>query len=104
MSALWLSVLLLGQERIDWRDIVQKPYEKLPPAKLGLKPLLVDEEGKHIATPKGWYARRKQLIHKWQKLLGTPPQKPKQLDARIEKTEKNRRRYAFPCQFPFRRR
>jgi dienelactone hydrolase len=72
----------------NWRDLVQKPYEKLPLQDLGLKPLLEAPGGKKITSAAEWDKERQRLRAAWMERLGPTPAKPDKLDVRTEKTEK----------------
>ncbi len=66
----------------DWRELTQKPYEKLPLVDVGLRPLLAKNTKEH------WASARQELHDAWQKRLGTPPAKPDKLDVKIDSEEK----------------
>jgi dienelactone hydrolase len=87
--ALFISAILIaGQaEPVDWPALTQKPHARLPLPDLGLRPLLKTADGKDITTPQEWQRERARLQEAWQARLGKPPQKPAQLDVRIERTE-----------------
>lgn len=68
----------------DWRELVQKPYEKLPVPDLGLKPLL-EKPGQ---TKEDWTRTRDQLRKNWLERLGAAPAKPDRLEVREEKKRK----------------
>ena len=72
----------------NWRDLVQKPHEKLPLADLGLKPLLETPGGKKITSAAEWDKQRQRLRAAWMERLGPDPARPDKLDIRTEKTEK----------------
>jgi dienelactone hydrolase len=72
----------------NWRELVQKPHEKLPLKDLGLKPLLETPDGKKITTVAEWDRQRERLRAAWMERLGTPPPRPDRLDVKIESTEK----------------
>jgi dienelactone hydrolase len=89
MPALLLfGTLCVGADRTDWPEIVQKPYAKATIPDLGLRPLLVDGDGKKITTKAEWEKSRHALHDAWLERLGKPPDKPDDLDVRIEETEK----------------
>jgi hypothetical protein len=71
----------------DWPALVQRPYTGLPVAELGLRPLLATPDGKNIETRSDWEKARQALREAWLARLGKAPDKPGQLDVRIEKTE-----------------
>jgi len=71
----------------DWKALLQKPYEKLPVADLGLRPLLMTADGKKIETKSEWDQARKTLLKVWREQLGPNPDKPDRLNVRIESTE-----------------
>src|SRR5262249_31238542 len=50
-------------EKSNWLDLIQKPYEALPIPDLGLKPLLVSSNGQKIVTKEAWSAQR-ETLHK----------------------------------------
>jgi dienelactone hydrolase len=83
-----LSLLLLFAADPDWPALVQKPYAHLKSPDLGLLPLLVDADGRPVATRAGWHVVRDRLRDAWRKRLGQPPDRPDALDARTDKTEK----------------
>ncbi|MFL5244533.1 MAG: alpha/beta hydrolase family protein [Gemmataceae bacterium] len=89
MPLLSLILLNLGPfaSPLDWPDLLQKPYAKLPIPDLGLRPLLVTDDGKKIGTKAEWEKARQALHHAWMERLGKPPAKPASLDIRIEQTD-----------------
>jgi hypothetical protein len=67
---LLLNLSLLFATPTDWPDLVQKPYDKLPIPDLGLRPLLVNADGKKI-TKKGEWEKSRQALHDaWLERLG----------------------------------
>src|SRR5262245_9601923 len=80
--------LTKGGEGGGWPALLQKPFENLPDRDLGLRPLLVDAQGKKITTRAGWKEARKKLHDAWRERLGKPPAPPKKLKVRVQKTEK----------------
>ncbi len=65
----------------NWRAELQKPFAKLTiPASLGIKPVAVRDRA-------DWEKQRAGLVARWQEHLGKAPDRPKDLDVRIEKTE-----------------
>ena len=78
---------LLHAEPIDWPSLTQKPHARMMVPDLGLRPLLVDADGKQITTRQEWEKARSALRDAWMTHLGNPPEKAA-LDAQIEKTEK----------------
>lgn len=89
LSAVFISVhLWLIAPPTDWPALTQKPYERLPLAELGLRPLLVGADGKKLTTKAEWETARQKLRAGWLERLGPAPAKPAQLDVRIEETEK----------------
>jgi dienelactone hydrolase len=89
MSAFLLALAVAADPAapVDWPALLQKPYADRPVPDLGLKPLLVDPDGKAITTPAGWEKARQALRARWLEHLGKPPEKPADLDVRVEKTE-----------------
>jgi dienelactone hydrolase len=89
MSALLLALAVATDPvaPVDWPALLQKPYAGRPVPDLGLKPLLVDADGKEITTAAGWEKARQALRARWVEHLGTPPEKPAGLDVRVEKAE-----------------
>src|SRR5262245_57768932 len=87
-TTLFFLALSLAADPIDWPKLVQEPYEKLPIADLGLRPLLVDAGGKKFATPAEWGTARKALHDAWMARLGAPPEKPARLDVKSEPAHK----------------
>ncbi len=80
-------MLLVGPDSTDWPARVQKPFADLPVADLGLRPLMATAEGKPIATQAEWQKARRKLDEDWRARLGKPPNKPAQLDVRVQKSE-----------------
>ncbi len=66
----------------NWRELIQKPHEKLPLKDFGLKPLLETPDGKKIATATEWEKQRERLRSAWLERLGPAPPKPDKLDVR----------------------
>jgi fermentation-respiration switch protein FrsA (DUF1100 family) len=85
----YILALTLAAEpgAVEWPALVQKPYAQLALPDLGLRPLLVDKDGKKITTKAEWEQTRKALREEWLARLGTQPTKADRLDVRIEKTE-----------------
>jgi dienelactone hydrolase len=83
-----LACIVPGADPIDWPALVQKPYAGLPIPDLGLRPLIRTEDGREITTRQGWEQARQGLRDVWLKHLGPNPEKPAQLDVRVEKTER----------------
>jgi dienelactone hydrolase len=90
MNTLLLLLLVAAepQPRTDWPGLVQKPYADLAVPDLGLRPLLVNEDGKKITTPAEWEKARAALRQRWLDRLGKAPERPDSLDVRVESTEK----------------
>jgi dienelactone hydrolase len=86
--ALLVSLLCSSADRTDWPELIQKPYAKATIPDLGLRPLLVDGDGKKIRTKAEWENTRKAIKDAWLDRLGKPPDKPDDLDERIEETER----------------
>jgi dienelactone hydrolase len=72
---------------VDWVSIIQTPYRKLPHAINDLRPLLVAPDGKPISTRDEWAKARQAIVDSWRARLGSPPERPKELDVRVEKSE-----------------
>src|SRR5262245_28363114 len=72
----------------NWRELVQKPHEKLPLKDLGLKLLLETTDGKKASTPTEWEKQPERLRAAWLERLGPAPARPDRLDVKIESTEK----------------
>src|SRR5690348_9393494 len=90
MAALLLLLLPAAEPAAppDWPALLQKPYADRPiPPDLGLRPLLVTPDGKPVTTPAGWERARASLRDTWLARLGRPPEKPRDLDVRVEQTE-----------------
>ena len=84
-----LSLLLLA-DPVDWPAKVQQPFRDLPAVDLGLKPLLQTRDGKKITTKDEWEKARAALSVAWLQRLGAGPEKPDDLDIKVEKTERKR--------------
>jgi dienelactone hydrolase len=85
-----LAACLPHAEPTDWPALLQKPHSLLPVPDLGLRPLLLDADGKKITTRDEWEKARPALRDAWLAHLGKlggPPEKAP-LDVRVEKTEK----------------
>lgn len=82
------TLFFLLQGPTDWRELTQKPYEKLPLADIGLRSVLEKAGGEKITTKDGWTKARQDLHDAWMARLGKPIAKPDKLDTRIESTEK----------------
>lgn len=82
-----LVSLLLLADPMDWPAKVQEPFRSLPAVDLGLKPLLQTRDGKKITTKDEWETARTAIHAAWLERLGTAPEKPDDLDFKIEKTE-----------------
>jgi len=82
-----LNSFLVMATIISWSDRVQKPYEKLPTADIGLKSLLVTASGLKVTTKEAWGKSREALRIAWLERLGEPPAKPAKLDVKIESRE-----------------
>jgi hypothetical protein len=89
MVTLTLGLLggLAAAEAVDWPARLQKPYRTLPARDLGLRPLLVTQEGKKITTKAECRRARQKLAAAWLTRLGKPPDRPARLDVRNERTE-----------------
>ena len=57
----------------SWPDLTQKPYERLPTPDIGLKPLLLTQDGQAITTREAWERQRRALTAAWLERLGRPP-------------------------------
>jgi hypothetical protein len=68
----------------SWPELTQKPYESLPTPDIGLKPLLLDPDGRAITTKDAWERQRRALTAAWLERLGRPPAKPEKLDVKEE--------------------
>ena len=97
-----LAGLLLGADPIDWPSLTQAPYEGRAIPDPGLPPLLANGGGLKITTRQGWEEARSALLHTWREHLGTQPEVPASLDARVEETEKadgyTRQRLSFAAE------
>jgi dienelactone hydrolase len=82
-----LICCLLLAEPVDWPALLQKPYRDQPAVELGLKPLLVNGDGKKITPKEDWEKARSALREAWLERLGKPPEKADALDVKIDKTE-----------------
>jgi hypothetical protein len=86
--SLWLVFLATSAEPpIDWPELIQKPYANATVPDLGLKPLLVADDGAKITTKAEWEKKQTLLRDAWLKHLGKPPDKPDRLDVKIDKAE-----------------
>lgn len=85
---LLVAQMLPLADPVDWPALTQKPYERLEVANPGLRPLLIDADGKPVRTKEGWEKARGQLRAAWETHLGKAPEKPTSLDVRVEKSEK----------------
>ncbi|MFW6163962.1 MAG: dienelactone hydrolase family protein [Planctomycetota bacterium] len=56
---------------VPWLAEVQTPPKTVPDKAPELPPLLVDDEGRAIATLAGWKRRRAELRRRWSEFLGT---------------------------------
>ncbi len=86
-----LSAALPGEKKspdTDWPALTQKPHAKLPVRDRGLRPLLQTPDGKPISTREGWGKERARLHAAWLDRLGKPPARPRALDVREEKSER----------------
>jgi dienelactone hydrolase len=84
---LWIGVLFTSfadDDAINWIDVIQKPYERLPIPDLGLKPLLMSTDGQKIVSKEAWEAQRQTLRKAWLERLGMPPSKPDKLASQVE--------------------
>src|SRR5262245_10170057 len=86
-SVLLLLAVAAEPAPVNWPELVQKPYAELKTPDLGLKPLLTGPDGKAITTRAEWEKARAALREAWLKRLGPSPEKPADLDVRIDKTE-----------------
>ena len=68
----------------SWPDLIHKPYERLPTPDIGLKPLLLTEDGRAITTQGAWERQRRALRTAWLRRLGAPPARPGKLDIKVE--------------------
>ncbi len=72
--AAWGGSPLLADESprrdVPWLSEVQRPPESIPPGGPVLAPLLVDREGRPIATRPAWETRRAELRREWLEFLG----------------------------------
>jgi dienelactone hydrolase len=84
---LLLALAVVDPPPMDWPAQVQKPYARVRPVDFGLRPLLVDSDGKPITARAAWEKARQGLHAAWMKRLGPFPARPDKLDVRIEKTE-----------------
>jgi hypothetical protein len=87
MVILSLIATVVKADAHDWPALVQNPFENLTVADIGLKPLLVDEDGKSIRTKEAWEKVRTKLRDQWLEVLGKAPKPAHSLDVRIEDTE-----------------
>jgi hypothetical protein len=87
LPCLLLAVVLHADTPADWRDVVQKPYTGLVVPDLGLRPLLVTEDGKPVTTAAEWRRTRETIQETWLGHLGKPSPKAGPLDVRVEKEE-----------------
>jgi hypothetical protein len=62
----------LSADPPDWPALLQKPYEKLVVADIGLKPLLADGEGNLITTKEGWERARVKIRDRWKAFPSKP--------------------------------
>src|SRR6185295_5529018 len=90
--SLWLACLLISpsamsQAVTDWPAIVQQPYESLPRAAIGFKPLSQAADGRQIVSREEWARKRDELSRAWLDRLGRAPDKPDKLDVTVEATE-----------------
>jgi len=78
-----------GEAEVSWLAEVQQPPANLPAEAPALKPLLVDEAGRPIASRDAWLQRRDQLQAWWLDFLGAyHPHRPPA--PRIEVLEEDR--------------
>jgi dienelactone hydrolase len=91
MLAALLFVLALlrpsSGKPVDWVSIIQTPYERLALAPTDLRPLLVREDGKAVVTPQQWARVRQRIAQAWLERLGPAPERPRDLDIQVDKTE-----------------
>lgn len=87
--AFLLLLVLPGQQadKVDWRALVQKPFGNIAVPDYGLRPLLVSDDGGKIASKADWEKSREKLRQRWLARLGPAPEKPANLDVRVDKTE-----------------
>ncbi|MBI1913857.1 MAG: dienelactone hydrolase family protein [Planctomycetes bacterium] len=83
-----LACAVPGTDPVDWPALVQKPHAGLPVPDLGLRSLLLSRDGEKLTTRQGWQKARQGLRQAWLGYLGPSPEKPAQLDVRVEQTEK----------------
>jgi hypothetical protein len=88
MHALLLLLTIAAEPPapVDWPALLQKPHAGLPVPDFGLHPLLVTMDGRQITTPAEWQKARHTLRETWLTHLGRAPDRPAELDIRIEET------------------
>jgi dienelactone hydrolase len=71
------------QGDVSWLTEVQTPPRDLPPPGVQLAPLLIDGEGKPIATREAWEKRRQELRRWWMDFLNMPPRSTEPPEFRV---------------------